>query len=125
MPIEATIVRLKREYPGWGAPKIRGRLRQRLPTLPPLSHCPALSTVHGRARPMGSSIDADGAGERPAQPCRSRPSRNALCCVDYKGEFMLGNRRICHPLTITDCASRYLLTCEALSTAQETFAFTI
>jgi putative transposase len=22
-PIEATIVRLKREYPGWGAPKIR------------------------------------------------------------------------------------------------------
>ena len=28
-PIEATIVRLKREYPGWGAPKIREKLRQR------------------------------------------------------------------------------------------------
>src|SRR5499425_2398623 len=27
-PIEATIVRLKREYPGWGAPKIREKLRQ-------------------------------------------------------------------------------------------------
>jgi len=24
-PIEATIVRLKREYPGWGAPKIRSK----------------------------------------------------------------------------------------------------
>src|SRR5438477_6514834 len=30
MPIEATIVRLKREYPGWGAPKIREKLRQRI-----------------------------------------------------------------------------------------------
>ena len=37
---------------------------------------------------------------------------------------MLGNRRYCHPLTITDFASRYLLTCEALSTTQERFAFT-
>ena len=37
---------------------------------------------------------------------------------------MLGNRRYCYPLTITDFASRYLLTCEALSTTQEKFAFT-
>ena len=29
------------------------------------------------------------------------------------------------PLTITDFASRYLLTCEALSTTQEQFAFTV
>ncbi len=41
-PIEATIVRLKREYPGWGAPKIREKLRQRF-TGP---HLPAISTVH-------------------------------------------------------------------------------
>ena len=37
---------------------------------------------------------------------------------------MLADRRYCYPLTITDFASRYLLTCEALSTTQETFAFT-
>ena len=41
-PIEAVIVRLKREYPGWGAPKIREKLRQRSP----LPHLPAISTVH-------------------------------------------------------------------------------
>jgi hypothetical protein len=28
LPVEASIVRLKREYPGWGAPKIREKLRQ-------------------------------------------------------------------------------------------------
>jgi putative transposase len=38
---------------------------------------------------------------------------------------MLADRRYCYPLTITDFASRYLLTCEALSTTQETFAFTV
>jgi len=55
----------------------------------------------------------------------SRPTEpNAPWCADYKGEFMLGNRRYCYPLTVTDFASRYLLTCDALSTTQERFAFT-
>jgi putative transposase len=39
--------------------------------------------------------------------------------------MLLGNRRYCYPLTVTDFASRYLLTCEALSTTQEKFAFTV
>jgi putative transposase len=48
---------------------------------------------------------------------------NELWCADYKGEFMLGNRQYCYPLTITDFASRYLFSCEALSTTRETYAF--
>jgi homeodomain-containing protein/PQQ enzyme-like repeat protein len=40
--IEATIVRLKREYPGWGAPKIREKLRPQFAG----PHLPAISTVH-------------------------------------------------------------------------------
>src|SRR5689334_9937847 len=121
-PIEATIVRLKREYPGWGAPKIREKLRQQF-TGP---HLPAISTVHAvldrhslvhhrrRRRPRAAGT----ALSRPNQP-------NALWCADYKGEFLLGNRKYCYPLTITDFASRYLLTCEALLTTQEKFAFTV
>ena len=42
-----------------------------------------------------------------------------------RGNFILGNRKYCYPLTITDFASRYLLTCEALLTTQEKFAFTV
>ena len=38
---------------------------------------------------------------------------------------MLADRRYCYPLTITDFASRYLLACEALSTTQELYAFTV
>ena len=120
--LEAVIVRLKREYPGWGAPKIREKLR-RQSTAP---HLPAISTVHAvldrhglvrrrrRRRPRATGTELS----RPSEP-------NALWCADYKGEFMLGDRRYCYPLTITDFASRYLLTCEALSTTQEKFAFTV
>jgi len=120
--LEAMIVRLKREYPGWGAPKIREKLRRQSPA----PHLPAISTVHAvldrhglvqkrrrrRLRATGTELS------RPTGP-------NALWCADYKGEFMLGDRRYCYPLTITDFASRYLLTCEALSTTQEKFAFTV
>jgi putative transposase len=42
MPRAGTIVRLKREYPGWGAPKIREKLRQQFMA----PHLPAISTVH-------------------------------------------------------------------------------
>jgi putative transposase len=120
--LEAVIVRLKRDYPGWGAPKIREKLRRQSSA----PHLPAISTVHAvlarhglvqrrrRRRPAASGT----ALSRPTVP-------NALWCADYKGEFMLGDRRYCYPLTITDVATRYRLTCEALSTTQERFAFTV
>ena len=41
-PVEAVIVRLKREYPGWGTPKIREKLRKQALT----PQLPAISTVH-------------------------------------------------------------------------------
>jgi len=44
-----------------------------------------------------------------------------MISADYKGEFMLADRRYCYPLTITDYASRYLITCDALSTTRETY----
>src|SRR5579864_7796199 len=55
--------------------------------------------------------------------------RQVLCAFsiprDYKGEFLLANRQYCYPLTVTDHASRFLLTCEALSSTREDYAFTV
>ena len=36
-----------------------------------------------------------------------------------------GRPHSCYPLTVTDHASRFLLTCEALSSTQEQYAFTV
>jgi putative transposase len=104
-----------------GAPKIREKLRQRVTPL----LLPAISTVHAVLDRHGLVHRRRRRREATAATTRSRPTEpNALWCADYKGEFMLGDRRYCYPLTITDFASRFLLTCEALSTTQERFAFT-
>jgi putative transposase len=50
---------------------------------------------------------------------------NELWCADYKGEFMLADRRYCYPLTITDYASRYLLCCDALENTRGKYAFAV
>ena len=56
----------------------------------------------------------------------SKPTlANDLWCADYKGEFMLADRRYCYRLTISDFASRYLFSCEALASTKEAYAFTI
>lgn len=120
--IERQIVQLKKRYPTWGAPKIREKLR---PQCAPL-RCPAISTVH-------AVLDRHGLVRRRR---RRRPSRtgtplsrvtapNALWCADFKGEFLLEDRRYCYPLTITDFASRYLLGCEALESTREVSAFPV
>ena len=121
-PVEATIVRLKREYPGWGAPKLREKLRQQFAG----PHLPAISTVHAVLDRHGLVKRRRRRHHATAATFLSQPTEpNALWCADYKGEFRLGNRQYCYPLTITDFASRYLLACDALSTTQATFAFTV
>ena len=121
--VEATIVRLKREYRDWGAPKIREKLRRQLIGL---AHPPAISTVHAVLDRYGLVKRRRRRHHSAAATFLSRPTEpNALWCADYKGEFMLGNRRYCYPLTITDFASRYLLACDALSTTKAMFAFPV
>ncbi len=122
LPIETLIVRLKRERPSWGAPKIREKLRRLHSDLP----LPAISTVH-------AVLDRHGLvsrGRKRRYKAQGTPLSRPLCpndlwCADYKGEFMLADRRYCYPLTLSDFVSRYLLSCEALSTTQEVYAFTV
>jgi putative transposase len=113
---------LKKEHPSWGAPKIREKLRR----LNLGIRTPAISTVHAVldrhglvSRSRRPRYRASGTGlSTPTQP-------NDLWCADYKGEFMLADRRYCYPLTVTDFASRYLLCCDALETTRERYAFSV
>jgi transposase len=112
--VENFILNGKHEHASCGARKIRERLLRRFSGIP----IPAKSTIHAvlarhglverrgriRRRAHGTLLSL---GQRP----------NELWCTDYKGEFLLGNQHSCYPLTVTDHASRFLLTCEALSSA--------
>lgn len=119
--LEAQIAGLKRDKPHWGARKIRELLVRRLASG---IKVPARSTIHAvldrnglvsrmgrrRNKARGTALSA---GANP----------NDLWCADFKGEFILGNKRYCYPLTVTDHASRYLLLCEALESTREDTAF--
>jgi len=120
--VEKRIVALKQDHPSWGAPKIREKLRR----LNLGIALPAISTVHAVLDRHGL-VRRRGRARRHAEGTTlSRPTApNDLWCADYKGEFMLADRRYCYPLTVTDFASRYLLGCEALSTHKEIYAFSV
>ena len=120
--IETLIVRLKQDKPTWGAPKIRERLRRLYPDV----HTPAISTVHAVLDRHGLVQRRKGRRHRAQGTALSQASQpNDLWCADYKGEFMLADKRYCYPLTITDFASRYLIACEALATTKEAYAFSV
>jgi transposase InsO family protein len=92
--------------------------------LPHAIKIPAASTIH-------AVLDRHGLVSRAARP-RTRAegtplseglAPNDVWCADYKGEFQLGDKRYCYPLTVTDHASRFLLLCEALESTREDLAF--
>lgn len=115
--IERMIVALRREKPHWGARKLHALLARRMGDAGPV---PARSTIHAVLDRHGL---VDPARERRARatgtPLSDGAAPNDLWCVDFKGEFLLGDRRYCYPLTVTDHASRYLLMCEALASTRE------
>lgn len=121
--VEALILDLKREYPNWGAPKIREKIIKKYPDVKP----PAKSTVHAVLDRNGLVKKRKGRKRFKAKgtPLAHVTEPNQLWCADYKGEFMLGNKQYCYPLTITDYASRFLISCEALASTKEEFAFEI
>ncbi len=110
--IEQMIVRLKKEKPHWGARKIRELLVRRLNGD---VRIPAKSTVHAVLDRHG--LVKRGRQRRRNKACGTPLSKallpNDLWCVDYKGEFKLGNGQYCYPLTVTDQVSRTLLMVEA------------
>ena len=120
--IERCILQLKREYPSWGAPKIREKLIKEYPVIKP----PAESTIHAVLDRHGMVKRRKRRRYRAQGTALSHArSPNGLWCADYKGEFMLGNHKYCYPLTITDYRSRYLLACEGLESTKSNFAFSV
>ena len=121
--LEMLILDLKKEFPDWGAPKIREKIIRRHEGV----RIPAISTIH-------AVLDRHGLVKSSLRRRRHKAHGTALSdakepndlwCTDYKGEFMLGDRRYCYPLTITDYASRFLFRCESLANTREDFAFEV
>jgi len=118
--IERTILRIKKERSSWGAPKIHEKLSREYPMI----KAPAKSTVHAVLERHGLVKKRRDRRFKARGTTLSDPQvPNGLWCTDYKGEFMMGNKKYCYPLTISDYCTRYLLACEALESTKEVDAF--
>lgn len=102
----------RREHPTWGPRKIKDVLERRLGHRLP-SHS-AIGTALVRA---GLVVPRKRRHRHTPKPTHLREASyaNDVWCIDYKGQFRLGDRTYCYPLTITDQCSRYVLACEGMA----------
>lgn len=122
--IEHLIVRLKKERPNWGAPKLREIIGNKYPTI----KLPATSTIHSvldRHDLVNKKKKRRTLFKATASYLSNPTEPNDLWCTDFKGQFRTGDKKYCYPLTLTDAVSRFLISCEALSSTEEAPCFSV
>lgn len=118
--IEEGVVKLKKLHPNWGPKKLKAKLEQRNPGV----EFPAPSTI-------GVILDKFGLVKKRKRrrweekyyptTLQSSSQPNEVWCTDFKGQFRLGSREYCYPLTVTDLFSRFLIGCDGLNTTTTDF----
>lgn len=105
------LVLLRDDHPSWGARKLAAWLAWREPywQVPAASTITELLKRHGLVRPRR---------KRRRIPPRTTPLAHAtmpndVWCIDFKGDFLVGDGTRCYPFTVTDAHTRALLCCRA------------
>ncbi len=95
-----------------GPKKIRRLLEQRFPG----QALPSKTTIYNVLKSEGLVRPRRPRQRVPpsASPFAPAGAVNEVWSVDFKGQFVLGNRRWCYPLTVMDHHSRYLICCQGL-----------
>ena len=105
------IVAVRKKFRGWGPKKIEVYLEREHPgvTWPARSTIASILSRHGlieERRPRRRTPQS-------TFPLAAATDPNVVWCTDFKGKFRV-DRRYCHPLTITDACSRFVLRSEPL-----------
>lgn len=109
--LEEAIVAARKQRPHWGPKKLHAVLLRANPgaQLPSISTFASIFKRNGLIRPRRrkrSTLPS-------SAPLAHATEPNALWCVDFKGQFRVG-QSLCYPLTVTDAYSRYLIACLGL-----------
>src|SRR6187401_3328191 len=103
----------RRRHPRWGAKKLLAIAARRQPDL----EWPSRATVctylkqHGLVAPRRRRRSP---AQAPASPLPPITTANQVWTTDFKGEFRTGDGCYCHPLTLRDGFSRFVLRCDGV-----------
>ena len=109
--LEAKVLGLRDAHPAWGARKLAACLKRE--NIAP----PAASTVHAILKRNDRVIETAGQGAPLKRFEMAAP--NLLWQMDFKGWVKLTNGTRCHPLTVVDDHSRYLVNLTACANQTE------
>jgi transposase InsO family protein len=101
--MEAQVLAARRENPKWGGRKLRRVLQDQA-----VAGVPAASTITEILRRHQQIDEAEARKHTPYQRFE-RDQPNELWQMDFKGYFMLLDGSYCHPLTVIDDHSRFLV----------------
>jgi transposase InsO family protein len=101
--MEEAVMAIRHGQPNWGGRKIRTCLQWQ-----GLEGVPSASTITEIIRRHGG-IDAEKARKHAPFQRFEREQPNELWQMDFKGHFPMADGQRCHPLTVLDDHSRYLL----------------
>jgi transposase InsO family protein len=106
------IIEMKSMHQRFGPKKIIARLQMQHPDL----RWPAVSTASDILKKQGLVQLRKKKLRTPpyTEPFLGCDEPNAVWSADFKGHFHNGDGKLCHPLTISDNYSRYLLQCRGL-----------
>jgi len=106
------VMAFKHLHKNWGPRKLRAGLIR----ADGLACWPASSTIGDILRREGLSGRRQLRRRVPSytEPFAACKEPNDVWCVDFKGHFRTADGCRCDPLTLTDAASRYLLTCRVM-----------
>ena len=103
---EGHVLRIRAEQPAWGAAKIRRILRDEGIEVKAVSTVHAILIRHGK-------IDPEESKKHHAWQRFEHPVPNDLWQMDFKGHFAIRTGQRCHPLTVLDDHSRFLMCLKA------------
>lgn len=105
--VEQTILQIRDQHPAWGPRKIKALLPKEYPS-------PAVSTIANILKRNGRIDPKESPKHKPWKRFEAQ-GPNALWQMDFKGHFPLLQGGRCHPLTVLDDYSRFLVLLKACS----------
>jgi transposase InsO family protein len=100
--METAVLTVRAAHPSWGGRKIRAYLQGQLDGVPAASTITAILRRHEQLSSAASQA-------APVWQRFERQAPNELWQMDFKGHFALDDGQRCHPLTVLDDCSRFLV----------------